>query len=136
MCEFLHVQWMTFAGPPALCNSKAQKKWHNDNPPFNMALRAALSRHPQRGSSLTLITYSTLQEKVSIAKFEHRLHVLPRYNRGQLSCNSRPSSPRLLSTPRLLDKFITSGPQERPDFNSDVLCSIALHGGSCRNGAS
>lgn len=35
----------------------------------------------------------------------------------------------------LLTTFITSGPQERPDLHSDVLCSIALHVRTRPNGA-
>lgn len=104
------------------------KKCHDDSPPFNMALKAPFAFHLQWGPSLIVITYGTLQEKVSIAGFEHML----------LCCSvttevssAATLSPLLLSAPNLLDKFITSGPQERPDFNSHAHCSIALHGRSC-----
>lgn len=132
---------MTFARPPARSVIQKPRKCHNDGLPFNMALKALFSCRRQRGSSLIVITYSTLQsiagKRLALPSFStcsSAVALQPRSAQLQLSALLLPSL--LLSAPRLPAKFITSGPQERPDFNSDALCSIALHGRTCRNGAS
>ena len=115
------------------CNSEAQKmsEWLPLFSTWLLKLNSlpAFSKDQHLKSLLTALR-CLLLKRVSIAKFKHMFFCCSLT--GKVSCNSVPSSWLLLF---FVAKFITSCPQEWPDFNSNALCSIVLLGGTCQNGA-
>lgn len=106
---------MTFPHLPAATAVPVPWKCHIDGPPFNAALKANFSP-----ASLKIIKSLRAEwwerERLARSCLSHHAVVLQVWGRLQLQLSA------LTFTP------YCSGPQEKPDFDSDALCSVALMG--------